>query len=190
MTDTNQITFVDAVRDGFRRWRDTTSKANRPTFWYWFLFTALVSVVASTFDSVVLPPSALDIPEDLNTITGNQIRGILDTTLNETIWTVATVVTVWLFVPTLTVTIRRFRDAASSVILAWAVHLVGPVSTVALFSLGYQSADMIDAGISESNAGSVLIIALSMLGLAAANITAFIVWVVVAVRPAKSPKLG
>lgn len=186
MTDANRITFVDAVVDGFRRWRDTNSLASRPSFWYWFLFTALMSVVASTFDSVVLPPSALEIPEDLNSITGNQIRGILDTTLNETIWTAATLVTVWLFIPTLTVTIRRFRDAGSSVILAWAVHLIGPVSTVALFSLGYQSADMVDAGVSESNAGGVMFIALAMLGLALANLAALIIWIVVAARPAKS----
>jgi uncharacterized membrane protein YhaH (DUF805 family) len=186
MTDTNRITFVDAVRDGFRRWLDTANTASRPTFWYWFLFTALLSVVASTADSVLLPPSAVVIPEDLDTFTGNQIRGILDTTLNESLWTVATAVTIWLFIPTLTVTIRRFREAGSSVILAWAIHLIGPFSAYVLFSLGYASADMIDAGVTDANAGSLLLIALSMLALALANLVALIIWIVVAARPAKS----
>ena len=186
MTDPNRITFVDAVRDGFRRWLDTANTASRPTFWYWFLFTALLSVVASTADSVLLPPSAVVIPEDLDTFTGNQIRGILDTTLNESLWTVATAVTIWLFIPTLTVTIRRFREAGSSVILAWAIHLIGPFSAYVVFSLGYTTADMVDAGISDANAGSVLVIALAMLGVVVANVAALIIWIVVAARPAKS----
>ncbi len=186
MTDTNRITFVDAVRDGFRRWLDTANTASRPTFWHWFLFTALLSVVASTADSVLLPPSAVVIPEDLDTFTGNQIRGILDTTLNESIWTLGTAVTIWLFIPTLTVTIRRFREAGSSVILAWAIHLIGPFSTYILFALGYASADMIDAGVTDANAGSLMLIALTMLGLVVVNLAALIIWIVVAARPAKS----
>lgn len=188
MTDNTRLTFVDAVADGFRNWRQTAGTASRTAFWYWFLFTVLVSVVGSTIDSVVLPPSALVIPEDLDTFTGPQIREILNVTLNESIWTVSTLITVWLFIPTLTVTIRRFREAGSSVALAWGVHLIGPLSTVALFSLGYSAADLVDAGVSDANAGSLIVIALAMLGLAAANLTGFIVWVVVAARPAKSPE--
>jgi hypothetical protein len=55
-----------------------------------------------------------------------------------------------------------------------------------VFSLGYTTADMVDAGISDANAGSVLIIALAMLGVVVANVAALILWIVVAVRPAKS----
>lgn len=189
MADTARPTFVDAVAHGFRQWRNTSGTATRPAFWYWFLFTVLVSLVATTLDSVLLPASNLVVPENLDTFTGNQIRGILDTTLNETIWTLGTAVTVWLFIPTLTVTIRRFRDAGSSVILAWAVHLIGPISAYALFSLGYTSADMIDVGVTDANAVGLMLIALSMLALALANLVALIIWIVVAARPAKSAEL-
>lgn len=186
MTDNTRLTFVDAVADGFRQWRNTVGTATRPTFWYWFLFTVLVSLVATTLDSVLLPPSSLVVPDSLDTFTGNQVRGILDTTLNESLWTLGTAVTLWLFIPTLTVTIRRFRDAGSSVILAWGVHLIGPFSAYVLFSLGYASADMIDAGVTDANAGSLMLIALTMLALALANLAALIIWIVVAARPAKS----
>jgi uncharacterized membrane protein YhaH (DUF805 family) len=186
MADTARTTFVDAVADGFRQWRNTTGTATRPAFWYWFLFTVLISLVATTIDSVLLPASTLVVPENLDTFTGNQIRGILDTTLNESLWTLGTAVTVLLFIPTLTVTIRRFREAGSSILLAWAVHLIGPFSVYALFSLGHTSADMIDAGITDANAVGLMLIALSMLALALANLVAFIIWVVVAARPAKS----
>jgi hypothetical protein len=186
MADSTKLTFVDAVVEGFRRWRMTDGTASRPAFWYWFLFSVILAPVASTIDALVLPPSTLVIPEQLDTITGVQIREILDVTLNESIWTLSTLVTVVLFIPTLTVTIRRFRDAGSSLALAAAVQLIGPLSTVALFWLGYSSADLLDAGVSEANAGSLMVLALSMLGLAAANVAGFIVWVVVAARPAKS----
>jgi uncharacterized membrane protein YhaH (DUF805 family) len=186
MTDNTRLTFVDAVVEGLRNWRSTTGTATRPEFWYWFLFTALASIVASTIDSVFLPPSALVIPENLETFTGVQIREILDVTLSESIWTLSTLVTVSLFIPTLTVTIRRFREAGSAVAFAWAVHLIGPISAYVVFSLGYTTADMVDAGISDTNAGSVLIIALAMLGVVVANVAALILWIVVAARPAKS----
>jgi uncharacterized membrane protein YhaH (DUF805 family) len=109
--------------------------------------------------------------------------------MNESLWTLSTLVTVWLFVPTLTVTIRRFRDAGSSVALAWAVHLIGPVSLFALLWLGYESADLVEAGVSDVNAGDLLTLALSMLAITLANVAAFIVWVVIAARPARANEL-
>jgi hypothetical protein len=45
---------------------------------------------------------------------------------------------------------------------------------------------MIDAGINDANAGSLMLIALTMLALALANLAALIVWIVIAARPAKS----
>ena len=186
MDDKNTLTFVDAVRLGLNEWRNTDGKSSRRAFWYWFLFTVLMSLVAGTVDMVLRPTSNLVIPEDASTLTGDEIRSILDTTLDETLWTVATLVTVVLFVPTLTITIRRFRDAGSSITLAWAVHLIGPISLVALVGLGYESADLVDAGVSAANAGDLLTLALSMLVLTLANVAAFIVWVVLAARPSRA----
>jgi uncharacterized membrane protein YhaH (DUF805 family) len=189
MDDSNTLTFVDAVRLGLREWRNTDGRASRRAFWYWFLFTVLMSLVAGTVDSVVRPMSDLVIPEDAGTLTGDQIRMILDTTLDESLWTFATLVTVGLFIPTLTVTIRRFRDAGSPVVLAWAVHLLGPISLVVLLWLGYESADVIDAGVSDLNADDLLTLALSMLVITLANVVAFIGWIVVAARPTRATEL-
>jgi uncharacterized membrane protein YhaH (DUF805 family) len=189
MDDRNTLTFVDAVRLGLREWRNTDGRASRRAFWYWFLFTVLMSVVAGTVDIVLRPTSDLVIPEDAGTLTADQIRTILDTTLDESLWSIATLVTVWLFIPTLTITIRRFRDAGSPVVLAWAVHLVGPISVVVLLWLGYESADLIEAGVSDLNAGDLLTLALSMLVITLANVAAFIVWVVVAARPTRTIEL-
>lgn len=189
MDDRNTLTFVDAVRLGLREWRNTDDRASQRAFWYWFLFTVLMSMVAGTVDTVLRPMSDLVIPEDANSLTGDQIRSILDTTVDETLWTVATLVSVLLFVPTLTVTIRRFRDAGAPVVLAWAVHLLGPISLVALLWLSYESADVVDAGVSAVNAGDILTLAASMLVITLVNVAAFIVWVVIAARPTRSNEL-
>ena len=189
MEDRNTLTFVDSVRLGLREWRNIDGRASRRAFWFWFLFTVLASLLASTVDSIVRPTSTLDIPEDTSTLTADQIRAILDTTLDETLFTVATLVAVWLFVPTLTITIRRFRDAGASIKLAWAIHLLGPVSLMALLWLGYESADLVDIGISDANAGDLLTLALSMLVITLVNIAAFIVWVVIAARPSRAGEL-
>ncbi len=189
MDDRNTLTFVDAVRMGLREWRNTDDRASRRAFWYWFLFTVLASLVAGTVDMVLRPTSNLVFPGDANTLTGDDIRAIVDTTLDETLWTVATLVTVLLFVPTLTVTIRRFRDAGSSVVLAWAVHLIGPISLVLLLWLGNESADMLDRGVSAVNAGDLLTLALTMLVITLANVAAFIVWIVIAARPTRTTEL-
>jgi uncharacterized membrane protein YhaH (DUF805 family) len=189
MDDRNTLTFVDAVRMGLREWRNTDDRASRRAFWYWFLFTVLASLFAGTVDMVLRPISDLVIPEDANSLTGEQIRVILDTTLDETLWTVATLVSVLLFVPTLTVTIRRFRDAGSPVLIAWAVHLLAPISLVALLWLSYELADVLNTGVSAVNAGDILTLAASMLVITLANVAAFIVWVVIAARPTRSTEL-
>lgn len=189
MDDRNTLTFVDAVRLGLREWRNTEDRASRRAFWFWFLFTVVASLVAGAVDTVFRPTSALVVPADAETLTGDQIRAIVDITLDETLWTFATLVTILLFVPTLTVTIRRFRDAGSSVILAWAIHVIGPVSLVALLWLGYESADLVDVGVSDANAGDLLTLALTMLVITLANVAAFIVWVVIAARPTRTNEL-
>ena len=189
LDDRNTLTFVDAVRLGFREWRNTGDRASRRAFWYWFLFTVLMSLVAGTVDMVLRTTSGVVTPEDAWPPTGEKIRVILDTTLDETLWTVATLVSVLLFVPTLTVTIRRFRDSGSSVGLAWAVHLIGPISLVALLWLGYELADVVNTGVSLDNADDILTLATMMLVITLVNVVAFIGWLIIAFRPTRSTKL-
>jgi uncharacterized membrane protein YhaH (DUF805 family) len=189
MDDRNTLTFVDAVRLGFREWRNTGDRASRRAFWYWFLFTVLMSLVAGTVDMVLRTTSGVVTPEDAWPPTGEKIRVILDTTLDETLWTVATLVSVLLFVPTLTVTIRRFRDSGSSVGLAWAVHLIGPISLVALLWLGYELADVVNTGVSLDNADDILTLATMMLVITLVNVVAFIGWLIIAFRPTRSTEL-
>jgi hypothetical protein len=55
--------------------------------------------------------------------------------------------------------------------------------------LSYESADVVNTGVSAVNAGDILTLATSMLVITLVNVAAFIVWVVIAARPTRSTEL-
>lgn len=83
------ITFVDAIALGFKKFVAFRGVARRSEYWYWVLFTALLGMVTGTLDSGV----ATAIPD---------FTALSDVT------------SLVLFLPTLAVTVRRFRDAGYS----------------------------------------------------------------------------
>jgi uncharacterized membrane protein YhaH (DUF805 family) len=95
------MNFLDAVKAGFKNYAQFRGTATKPEFWYWFLFTILVNVVTSTIDSVISPAQMGD-ATSLESLTSS---GVLNS-----------ISTLALALPTLTVGIRRMRDAGFS---AW-----------------------------------------------------------------------
>lgn len=97
------MSFVDAVASGFRNYFNFKGKASRAEFWYWILFTVLLSLVVGFLDSVVSPSPApsSDWMQDL------------EATLSQpTPFTNAA--SLLLLIPNLSVTARRFHDAGFS----------------------------------------------------------------------------
>jgi uncharacterized membrane protein YhaH (DUF805 family) len=83
------ITFVDAIALGFKKFVDFRGVSRRSEYWYWVLFTVLIGMVTATLDNGV----------------ATAIPGF--TALND-------VTSIALFLPTLAVAVRRFRDAGYS----------------------------------------------------------------------------
>ena len=77
------MTFSSSIRTGFRKYADFTGTATRSEFWWWVLFTTLVSV-------------GLDVIADA--ATGGD-------TLTSALWGLA------VLLPSLAVAVRRLRDA-------------------------------------------------------------------------------
>ena len=186
MTDSARMTFVDAVADGFRRARDVRGVSTRSEFWYWMLFAVLVSVVLMTIDAVFLTSTVPDLPNDLSLITGSQVRALIDATIHDTVWSVASLGSVALFVPTLTVTVRRFRDAGSSAVMGWIVSVVNPITTVAVLWLGYSMSYDIDSLSTDTPNMGLGVAVLGMLALSVANVAAYVILLVVAMRPSRA----
>ena len=49
------MTFIEAIKSGFRNYVNFNDRASRSEFWYWALFALLVAIGASIIDSIVAP---------------------------------------------------------------------------------------------------------------------------------------
>lgn len=92
-----KVTFADAIVGGFKNYARFKGVATRAEFWYFQLFVVLVSLVLSTFESIVFP-IAEDAPIE---------QQVLATPLS----LAASLV---LFLPQLSLQVRRFHDAGFS----------------------------------------------------------------------------
>lgn len=81
------MSFGDAIAVVFRKYAEFTGRARRPEFWWWVLFTSLVSAAINAFAVVRVG--------DVVTV-GGVLSGV---------WGVA------VLVPSLAVTVRRLRDS-------------------------------------------------------------------------------
>jgi len=81
------MTFSEAISSGFRNYVGFSGRAARSEFWYWILFSVLVSIVATIIDFGVLSSSASPL---------------------SSIWSLAT------FLPSLAMGVRRLHDTDRS----------------------------------------------------------------------------
>jgi len=123
-----KVTFVDAVVAGFRKAATFGGVASRPEFWYWILFSFLVRLVTTTSDAFIYPE---DINLDPNTVDLNQITSELATAVQQSFASVTFVAEILLLLPTISLTIRRFRDAGWKPWLAGLCY-VGIYGTLAI----------------------------------------------------------
>lgn len=108
------MNFVDAIKNGFINYVQFRGAASRSAFWYWTLFTVLVSLVLGTIDGVMVVGSA----NSQNMDSLNASFGL------------ANIASIAFFLPNLTVGIRRMRDAGFS---AWYLVLQAlPLITLVL----------------------------------------------------------
>ena len=80
------MTFPEAIQAVLRKYADFEGVARRPEFWWWFLFTVLVSAALSVFNVIPVGEGSI----------GSILVGL---------WSIATLL------PTLAVMVRRLRDA-------------------------------------------------------------------------------
>lgn len=83
-----QVPFGDAIKSAFSKYCCFSGRASRSEFWWWILFTALLSWVINTIVSLVASP--------------------------ETVVTVSGIVSLVLLLPTLGLWVRRLHDIDKS----------------------------------------------------------------------------
>jgi uncharacterized membrane protein YhaH (DUF805 family) len=97
------MTFFDAIKTGFRKYAEFGGRATRPEFWWWTLFTTLVSAALN----------ALSVP-----MYGVMYSRMLDTgpafTNGYSSFSFAGLWSIAVLLPSLAVAVRRLRDAGRS----------------------------------------------------------------------------
>ncbi|BDZ46695.1 DUF805 domain-containing protein [Naasia aerilata] len=86
------MTFGQSIQTVFRKYAEFTGRAGRSEFWWWILFTALVSAALNTIPFVGTAPVEIG----TYSVGGSGLTGL---------WNLA------VLLPTLAVTVRRLRDA-------------------------------------------------------------------------------
>jgi uncharacterized membrane protein YhaH (DUF805 family) len=167
------MNFTGAISAGFRNYFNFKGKASRSEFWFWVLFTILLSIVLSTLESVIWPaPSAspdwmqnlelaLSQPTPLTTIAG-----------------------LVLVIPNLSITARRFHDAGFSA--KWLFIQIVPIAyglfaTVGVVTVLSNTAST--SAISTEELMSLIFLIVPIFGL---FIVTFVVFLILALRPSKS----
>lgn len=173
------MNFVDAIAAGFKNYANFKGKASRSEFWYWVLFTILLSLVLGTIETVIWPAAPID-SEDL--------EAVLNATLSAPT-PLTSLANLVLFIPGLSVTARRFHDAGYSG--KWLLLLLVPVAylifaivgvvalAVEYFGAGMPSVDEIPVEVMMSMI--FLIAPIFALGFAV-----FVIHMVFALKPTRS----
>jgi uncharacterized membrane protein YhaH (DUF805 family) len=129
-----KTTFVDAVVSGFRNTTNFRGVASRHDFWYWILFVFLIRLVTTTADAFIYPE---DVNLNTTAVGLQQMASEMATAVQHSLASVTFGVEILFLVPTLAVTVRRFRDAGWKTWLAF-YAFAGIYASVAI-SLGVAS---------------------------------------------------
>ncbi len=117
-----KVTFAGAVKSALVHFAKFRGVSTRPEYWYFVLFSFLVSLVLGTIDSVIWPPVQTDdVLEALNQPTP-----------------FSNILAIVLFLPSLAITSRRIRDAGWSGKWLWSLLLpIVPFLFGAVSAVGY-----------------------------------------------------
>jgi uncharacterized membrane protein YhaH (DUF805 family) len=173
------MNFVDAIAAGFKNYANFKGKASRSEFWYWVLFTILLSLVLGTIETVIWPAAPID---------SDDLEAVLNATLSAPT-PLTSLANLVLFIPGLSVTARRFHDAGYSgkwlllllVPVAYSIFaIVGVVAlAVEYFGAGMPSVDEIPVEVMMSMI--FLIAPIFALGFAV-----FVIHMIFALKPTRS----
>jgi uncharacterized membrane protein YhaH (DUF805 family) len=112
--------FTDAIKYGFKNYANFKGVVDRATFWWWYLFGALVSIAIQIVSGVI---SGVSTASALSG--GDSSPGVASAALNFLV----SLVPLAIYLPTLALVVRRMRDVGTNPLLL----LLGLIPGVALF---------------------------------------------------------
>ena len=167
------MSFLGAIRAGFKNYVNFKGRASRSEFWYWVLFTVLLSMVVSTVESVIWPAPTAS-PDWMQN---------LELTLSQPT-PLSNVLSLALIIPNLSVAARRFHDGGYSA--KWLLIQLVPIGYGIFATVGVVTV------LSNAPSGqmlnteelmSLIFLVVPIFGLLFAT---FVVFLILALRPTKS----
>lgn len=129
--DNLKLTFAGAIAICFKKFIDFRGVASRREYWYFVLFTILVSVVIGTIEQIILPPVtvaadalALALEQDPENLNFELLNAAFVESINAT--PISNLVGLITGIPLFTAMVRRMRDAGFSawfLLLSWVPFL-------------------------------------------------------------------
>lgn len=121
------MTFAGAIKVCLKKYADFRGVADRREYWYFVLFTILVSLVLSTIDGILFPPSTVAMDAFLaameaqpDTLDTALLNAAIQESLNST--PISNLASILVGIPLLAALVRRMRDAGYSawwMLLSW-----------------------------------------------------------------------
>ena len=159
--------FFDAVKIVFKKYADFRGTASRPEYWWWFLFSYLISLIAGSFDMALK---------------------------QDTLSPIQMAVAFALLMPNLAVMVRRNRDAGFSAwwltlwILPIAAMVFGMVTNIDALNTVSTNLNSVDS-LSDEQAIQLLVLLLPVFGpMFAALLVVGVFFFVVSLLPSKVKK--
>jgi uncharacterized membrane protein YhaH (DUF805 family) len=166
------MSFVDAIKSGFKNYFNFKGKAPRSEFWYWVLFTALFTTVLGTIDSVIWPPAA----------SNDDWMQNLDVTLSNPT-PLSNIASLVLFIPNLSMAARRFHDAGFSAKWLFAQLVPFVYAIFAGFGIIAILSTLTGEMLSSQQLMTIVFLGIPIFALGAAVV---VIYLVFALRPSKS----
>lgn len=166
------MTFTGAVQSGFKNYFNFKGRASRSEFWYWVLFTILLSLVLGTVETVLWPPavSSGDWMQDLSNLGATQTP-------------LTSLASLLLLIPNLSVTARRFHDAGFSA--KWLFLQLVPIGYGIFASIGAFAVVMSSGG-DELSYEAIMSLIFLILPILAMGLAVLVIYLVMALRPSRS----
>jgi uncharacterized membrane protein YhaH (DUF805 family) len=173
------MNFVDAIASGFKNYFNFKGRASRSEFWYWVLFTILLSLVLGTIETVLWPAAPID---------SDDLEAVLNATLSAPT-PLTSLANLLLFIPGLSVTARRFHDAGFSA--KWLLLLLVPAaySIFAIIGLvaigsGYFGSEL--PGVEDFPVELLMSIIFLIAPIFALGFAVFVIHMIFALKPTRS----
>jgi uncharacterized membrane protein YhaH (DUF805 family) len=122
-----KLSFAGAVAIGFKKFLNFRGVASRREYWFFVLFTVLVSLVIGTLDAILFPATteatdalALALAQQPDTLNMELVNAAIAESINAT--PLSNIAGIVYGIPLLTATVRRMRDAGFGawwLLLSW-----------------------------------------------------------------------